>query len=296
MTDQNLVDVLDECIPIKTYKPQEKIADILNWSLQKIKSVPYDVSLRWIFYRAVQEKGLLKTDYKNFKEWTRKPRKRFWNGWAPNTLIDDTREITERGGGYDSPQDWLEHFKRESCTIDKRRTQPRIVILCFEAQAMYSQFHYYSSDYYVSLVPFKGDATIEPKWRLAKWIEQLDVEYGKPVKILYFGDLDEKGKEIPENAMKDVRKWCNIHFDYERVGLNEEHVQRWGLPENPEKPGYQWEALDDAAAKELIQNALNANVDLEAIEKVVSIEDGATERWRQIAPKFSKLFKEDGEL
>jgi len=49
-----------------------------------------------------------------------------------------------------------------------------------------------------------------------------------------------------------------------------------------EKPGqYQWEALPDEAAKELIVGALDPLIDLSAIERVEDREAGIHERWRE---------------
>lgn len=265
------------------YHPHPRTAKVLDWSLQKIQEVPYRVTLRWVFYRCVQELGLTKKDYEVFKKWTSRARKRFWNGWSPETLVDDTRQIHRRGGGYDSSKDWRASFKDAQCVLDKRSSQPQIPIVCFEAEAMFSQFEYYTSPYFVSMVPFKGDYTIQPKWMLAKMIESFRRCYDKPVMVLYFGDLDPKGQEIPENAMKDVRKWCEVPFKFQRVGLNLEHVKRWDLPENLDRPKqYQWEALPDVAAAKLIKDSLRI-VDLNAIRKRELEEEEATRSWRDLS-------------
>lgn len=273
-----------------TYQPTPKVAEIMTWCLEKVKSVPYRVTLRWLFYQAYQESrdhrrhwGLhTKQGYSAFKSWASRVRKNFWNGWTPETLVDDTRELEMHGGGHATPESWIESFRNETCMIDKRQYQKQIVLLCFEADAMRRQFEHYTKDYHVSLAPFRGDASIDYKWKIAKWIEELKKAYGKPVKVLYFGDLDPKGAEIPENAMRDIRAWCKFEFAYEIVGLKQEHVARWNLPENPDKHGYQWEALSDNAARELIQTALNANVDLDAIKKAEDIEHRATVKWQEI--------------
>ena len=270
-----------------SYKPSPKVAEVLAWSLDKIKSAPYRVTLRWIFYRLIQELGLSKRDYCSFKKWTSRARKSFWNGWRPDTLVDDTREIHLHGGGYPSPEDWLDSFRDEKCVLDKRLSQPNIVLVLFEAEAMYSQFAHYTGPYHVSLVPFRGDYSIEKKWELAKTMESLHRAYRRPVKIIYFGDLDPKGLQIPDSALKDIRAWCSVPFSFERIGLLEEHVRRWSLPDNPERPGqYQWEALSDEAARELILGALDKMVDLDAIGRVVEAEVEATERWRAALEKF----------
>jgi hypothetical protein len=77
-----------------------------------------------------------------------------------------------------------------------------------------------------------------------------------------------------------IQAWSTASFQVERVGLLQEHVSQYNLPDNPERPGeYQWEALPDESARELIENALNTYVDLEAIRKIEEEEEQATERW-----------------
>ena len=273
------------------YKPQQRIAEIMAWCLVQIQALPYNPTLREVFYQAYQaaKSGTVpwasqfpegKKAYKTFIQWTSRVRKGFWGGWAPNTLTDDQRDLVKRGGGYDTPNEWFDHFRREECTLDKRHTQNKIIILCFEAEAMHAQFEYLTHDYFVSLVPFRGDASIEQKWRLAKWIEEITAYYQKTVKILYFGDYDPKGAEIPENAMRDVRKWCSVSFEYEHIGLHQEHVTRWNLPENPEKHGFQWEAMNKDQAAELVQGTLNREINLEEIAKMQKAEDEATAQWK----------------
>ena len=269
------------------YKPQKMVAEILDWALQKVKSVPYEVSLRWLFYQVLQEKGLTKDSYKKFISYTATARKRFWNGWNPTTLVDDSREILFSGSGYASPRNWVESFKEYNCILDKRHDQESITVIMFEAQAMRAQFEHYSVPFFVTLVPFKGDASINLKWKIAKWLEQISAEYHKPINVLYFGDLDPKGLEIPENAMRDIRSWCSAPFNYKRIGLTQEHIDRWYIPDNPERPGqYQWEALSDVAAKELIEGTLIGMVNL---TKIHIIRERETEAKTSFCERLDEL-------
>ena len=126
---------------------------------------------------------------------------------------------------------------------------------------MHGQFEYYTKDYRVSLQPFRGDCSIPIKWKLAKKLEQIAEKYGKPIEILYFGDYDKKGLQIFNSALKDIRQWCKTDFDVERIGLTIEQAQSMSIPENPNKPGtYQWEALNDEQAGQLIVNAVEKYV------------------------------------
>ncbi len=69
-------------------------------------------------------------------------------------------------------------------------------------------------------------------------------------------------------------------FSFERVGLTDQQVDDYGVPENPERPGtYQWEGLDDDAAQEMIGLA-NDVVDEVSFTQVQDREDTVTQRFR----------------
>jgi len=139
----------------KHYEPSPRIAEILAWCLGRIRAVPYRVTARWLFYRLIQERGFAKGQYKSFLKWTSRARKAFLEGWAPDTLVDDTRQAHMRGYGYDSPEAWMDSFKRERCVLDKYAAQQNIVEIWFEAEAMYSQFNHYTSPIISRLGPSK---------------------------------------------------------------------------------------------------------------------------------------------
>lgn len=264
------------------YKPQAKTKNILDWCLSRIKSVPYRVTSRWLFYRLVQEKGLDKSGYKNFLQYTSRARKRFYGGWMPNTLVDDTRESTERGFGYRTENAWLQHFKNELAFFDMHWNQDHIVEIWFEAQAMYSQFDYYTKPYHLTLRPFKGDASIDYKWKIAQDINYL-ARYDKPITILYFGDYDPKGFSIPLSAVKDIREWCDLPFEFIRCGINREHISSMLIQKAFDKEEtYQWEALDEDNARALIVGNIEEYWSLDKVKEVEAKELKATERWRKM--------------
>lgn len=277
------------------YAPSPFVREVLDWTLEKIQALPYETTTRWSFYAAMQQFGLGgKKSYKKFIAWTSRARKRYYGGWTPTTLIDDTRELAVRGGGYDDPEEWIRSFLDESCILSKWAIQTNILLVLYEAAAMQKQFDYYLRPLCVSSLPFKGDASIRPKWEVAKHLAQMKNLFpDKPVVVLYFGDLDPKGLDIPRSAMKDIYPWylqqldqklrdkhgqlklvdgngdpndgqelwkdSSDNFIFHRAGLSKIQVKRSRpkIPENPEKPGtYQWEALSDRQAKTLITDAV----------------------------------------
>ena len=86
---------------------------------------------------------------------------------------------------------------------------------------------------------------------------------------MYFGDYDPAGLTIPETSIGDIREWCMVNFEVVRCGLNPGDEVKYNIPENIDKPGcYQWEALNDLAARELILNSINKYIDSSMVESI----------------------------
>lgn len=276
--------------------PSEKYTRILDRALKMVAGVPYAVTLRWLFYGLWQEgyfsfqkssdkKSAKALAYGNFSKAMSRLRHspdRFQERW-PIELADDRRDPIHRTQGFADVAEWL-GWERErlACNVDKMVGQDRYILVAFEAEAMQSQFKHYTEKYGVSLWPFSGATSIPYKQRMAGHIEWINDKFGLPTTILYFGDLDLAGEIIPETAFRHVRKWCDVRFDAYRVGLNREHIQEYGIEEDPEKPGkFQWEAVNDQAAREIITGALDSLLRLDAIDQIGAEEDAATTKVRQ---------------
>ncbi len=291
------------------YNPSTETEKLLNTALNHVQSVPYNVTARWVFYRLLQDGNFSqKSDYKKLLGHLSKARKAFHGGWTPWTLADDTRAASVNGGGYDSGEDWLRGVKRMECALDMWPSQERYVEVWFEASAMESQFRHYVNEN-ISVLAFHGDVSIPEKWRSAQRIARRFYNDHKPVTVLYYGDLDDKGIQIPISAERDVYQFVahamrqdlipaaaerefrdfSDGWEFTRVGLNEEQIDQYQVPENPERPGtYQWEGIEDDAAQELIEIA-NSYISLEDFE-------GVEETQRKITRKFRDHLDNIGDL
>lgn len=260
------------------YAPRPDAADLLKKALELIESVPYSVTSRWAFYQMVQSFGLSKGSYSRFLGLTSKARKRFWGGWSPKTLADDTRAIVELEDGIGTLGDWLRAVRDLEPGFPVVAGQRVILQVWFEAAAMAGQFQHYLGGLRVDLVPFQGDPSIRHKWEIAQRLRALYEKYRKPIVILYFGDYDPKGLTIPQSALADIWPWIghldgisdqllcdgrhnwktkDDRFRFIRCGLNADQLDTLDIPENPERPGtYQWEALADHQARDLILGAV----------------------------------------
>ena len=111
---------------------------------------------------------------------------------------------------------------------------------------MQHQFEFYTNPN-VPLLAFGGDVTINPKWKAACRLLDRWLELQIPVVVLYYGDLDDKGLEIPESARRDIVRFVGLamqtehnmpyddtlqkkyqefqeSFRFIRVGLNDEVI------------------------------------------------------------------------
>ncbi len=274
------------------YKPRPEQQAILARAMEHIRAVPYKVTARWLFYRLLQDalyKG--KGDYHSqFLPLLSKTRKGFYGEWRPWTLADDTRAVVPGGNGFNTPLDWLEAVGELEFKKAKWLSQSHYLEVWFEAAAMAGQFRHYTQE--LPLLAFRGDVSIPEKWEAAKRLEEAHQAYGLPVVVIYFGDDDPKGWEIPEAALADIRRWCQVDFEFVRGGLNRGDGARLGIPENPDKPGaYQWEALSDKQAGDLITGTVGRYYDFSALADIEAEEGEITEKFRLRFEDFVKQWE-----
>ena len=266
---------------------KKEIQRMLKAAMKHIQSIPYSASLRWVFYRLLDDNIYKnKKDYNRFKARLSKARKNFEittmddieYQWAPDTLIDETRESLPQGYGAPTKEEWAKNeLENAQCKLSKHSRQKYFVMVLFEAKAMKKQFQYYIKN--IPLYPFGGDVSIPFKYEIAKDIEQADELYHLPIKLLYFGDRDDKGEQIYKSAMVDIRKWCKVEFESIWCGLTKEQAIEMNIPENFEKPGqYQWEGLTDEQAYSIIKPNIDKYHDKE-IDRQIAIEEKEATIW-----------------
>lgn len=268
-----------------SYEPQAKTAAILDRAWQIVQETPYEVTARFVFYQLLGEGWYTPKDGKekkaaykdSFLKALSKARHHRYKGWRPDTLVDDTREPVIRGNGFVNVEDWLVAVQqRVTCSLDLWHTQPHYVELWCEHAGMSRQFAYYTEG--ITIRAMAGQASIAYKYQAAIELDAAARRYDKRPVILYFGDYDPGGKKIAEVIKRDIGRECRAGFSFEWCGITPEHVQRYNLPDNPEKPGeYQWEALGDAHSGEVIRENVARFVRLDAMSEVQHEAQSATE-------------------
>ena len=144
------------------------------------------------------------------------------------------------------------------------------------------------------MMPCRGDPSIPARWNVAEMLADRWNAYGVPVHVVYFGDLDPKGLKIEKSAKADILRWAEElapagEFSWTRGGLDAEQVKRFRLPEKVDGKGYQWEALDENQAREIVAAAVEGLIDYDAIEQLEVEEHEITGRFHERI----RLFLED---
>jgi len=259
-------------------------APMMEWLLAKVSALDYKPSTRWCFYQVMQKFSLGKGDYAGFKAVQSKFRKEQRGGWHPATLIDDSRKPLYAGFGVNNEEEFRASMARNAPSVSIWAKLDFYVEAWYEARAMTGQFEsVIRNPYRITLRAFGGDTTIAPKWETAENIRSMS-RAGRRVIILYFGDADAKGAQIPENAIRDIRPWARSPFEFHVGGLTVEQALEFGLPENFERPGqYQWEALGDDQARNIVEGTLHEHVDIGAIEAAIAQAQAEKAYWHRRA-------------
>ena len=278
----------------QVYDPRKKARRLLTAAMEYIRNAPYKVSVRWVSYRLLQDGHLKnKESFGQIENYMREARRCSYEDWTPFTFADSVRETINAPDLDDGPDSYDPEYmaQRNIDTIDSFYVDiPRwyyedcYLEVWFEARAMTGQFEKYVPSG-IALQPCGGDLSIPLKAEGARRLRDCADKIGKEPVILYFGDLDKKGEQIPKSIGTEVYAWCPGVKIY-RCGLDVAQQKKYGLPENPESPGkYQWEALDDEAAKEIISEGLEAFLNDGACDK-------AKEREQEIAQEAQEILKE----
>ena len=178
------------------------------------------VTLRHLYYRLVAAQIIENSfkSYKNFKSMTGRWRKA--KHLDPKVFCDPTRETVLPGTWSD-----LSDFSatvRKAYRRDPWQGQERRPEVWCEKQALLSIFGPICRAYGAALQVCRGNPSITSLVEAADRVER----------ILYFGDFDPTGRDIPRNIEQELRtRWgcaCSLGI----IALTPEQIAEHNLPEN----------------------------------------------------------------
>ena len=139
------------------------------------------------------------------------------------TILKDKIKSTQDSIAY-----WMENYYK-----NRWENQPYFVEVWIEKKALQGVFQSPCFRNEVALAPCKGYPSLtflnEAKDRFRQAMDQ-----GKKAVILYFGDYDASGEDIPRNIQKSLGDF-GVEVEVKRIALMEEQVLEMQLPPAPTK-------------------------------------------------------------
>lgn len=144
------------------------------------------------------------------------------------TPYEETDVHEKAGAAIDQVHAWMRSYSKNTW-----ENQPSYVEVWIEKKALQGVFQSITDNRDVLLFPCKGYPSLTALDDAAQRFEKAETA-GKNCVIIYFGDYDPSGEDIPRN-IQDTLNRMNITVDVDRILLLEDQVRAWGLPPAPTK-------------------------------------------------------------
>jgi len=124
---------------------------------------------------------------------------------------------------------WMNHYSR-----NRWENQPTYLELWIEKKALQGVFKPVCEDLEVGLCPCKGYPSLTFLYEASLRFLEAE-ERGKDLKIVYFGDHDPSGEDIPRSIEQNFFSDFALDIDVEVKALNKDQCRRLKLPAAPAK-------------------------------------------------------------
>lgn len=191
---------------------------------------------------------------------------------------------------------WMNNFDR-----NRWENQQFIPEVWIEKKALQGVFQTPCNEKQVALAPCKGYPSLTFLKEAAERFEQV-IQNGQTPVIIYFGDYDPSGEDIPRSLEENLNKMGVYELEVHRISLLKDQVIEWGLPPAPAKKGdsrtASWDGLGqvelDAVEPRKLQNlcrdAIDSFFDKDIYEQVLDQEKEDLEEYKlQLKQYVNKL-------
>ncbi len=266
------------------------------------------VTVRQLYYRLVA-RGAIPNNIRAYKNLGAA-----LTDWRRNHKIDigafsdRTRGMIKEDVGWreDNPDTWTKLFLEDAITnceayhLARWYNQENKVTVFVEKQALEGPFREVCSRLDVDLAVCRGYPSLS---FLKEASDRLDENDGRRNVVLYFGDLDPSGLNIPETVERDLVEFFG-HDDlvFRRVALTENQVREFNLIPAPVKTGdsrsskfilshgtsvYELDAIEPKSLQSMIESSVLEWFDAEVYEESLEIA-------REGREKIARILKESG--
>lgn len=201
-----------------------KWAPIISHAREIVGLYDTGVTLRQLFYRLVAD-GTLENTQTRYNQLSRKTAEARRCGKFPD-LIDRTRTIHEYQS-WSSPHDAVTSLAR-TYRRDRTEGQPYSLYLGVEKAGIVAQLELWFGELGIPIVSFHGYASQSYVFEVIQHVKR----QGRSGVMIYAGDFDPSGKDIPEDFAHRSNCWEKFH----RIALSWKQIERYNLPPMMGKP------------------------------------------------------------
>lgn len=273
------------------------------------------MTLRQLYYQFVSANYIANND-KSYKRLAHIISDARLAGLVDWDAIEDRGRVPSRPSEWDSVSSIL---RSAVYSYRKRRwsTQPRVVELWVEKQALAGVLEPLASEFHVTLSVNKGYSSSSAMYEAANRISAASVSNGrrkaKPAYVLYLGDHDPSG----EDMVRDIDERLNLFRSpdmpcilVEKLALTRDQIDQYKPPPNPAKKtdtryrayeeehgseSWELDALKPTTLQQIIRDRLNQLVDWDAMKAVISEENEEKAAMQELSDRFERSKQADGD-
>lgn len=194
----------------------------------------------------------------------------------------------------------LQHYKRVVSAMEVARWDGRVDFeafsdrdraMCGQTKAEPTDLEEKQDEAKAQVRACKGYPSLTFLFELSERLREAQAN-GKQCVILYFGDYDPSGEDIPRSIGENLEKFGIFGVEIRRIALMEQQVIEWNLPPAPAKETdsrtANWDGLGqvelDAVKPEklisLLDDAINEIFDRELYDELLKIESDEREQFQ----------------
>lgn len=276
--------------------------DLLRAEILAVLEADHPQTVRQVFYQMVVRDVVPKDEKHGYKPVQRQLTSMRDDGTIPVDWIEDGSRRVRRP--YSSHS--MEEALRETALLYRRRlwvNQPVQVLVIVEKLALAGTLESVTEDWDVPLAPVQGFPSISLVYEVAQIINSA----GKPAVVGYFGDWDPSGEKIPQAMEQRLRQYVRGPFDFQRLAINPEQIEQYGLPTRPTKrtsamggvnnhalnfegDSVELDALPAAVLRGMVERFIDCYVDQQALIGLREAENSERDLLRRMSRKSGADF------
>ena len=288
--------------PYKPHKASRLKIEAVNAIVEEYKADGLTLSLRQIYYQLVSTNMIAnnESEYKKLIDLLTNAR---WGGMVSWEAIEDRTRDARTLNFHEEPEALIELLP-DMLTFDHWERQDTYVEVWVEKDALGNIISLACEPYDVPYLTCKGYVSTSEMFAAGQRFEQR-LNAGKDCVILYLGDLDPSGWNMPMDINNRMSVLCGAGaVEIRRIGLNPEQVEEFGLIPNYAKmtdsrskdfvavhgnKSYELDALRADYLERLLSKEISALVDEDAWNNSVADETNTRQRLSRISDNYEAI-------